>query len=518
MPAEIELKLSIAPEHIPAVGRIAQLKSASRGRAVTRSLYSIYYDTAELALRDQGAALRLRRTGSHWIQTLKTAGRVEAGLHQREELETPVPAQILNYTVLAQSNAAPLLADPELPLKLRPVFVTDFKRTTRLLQLDAGTQIEFCLDRGAVSAGDVHIPISEIELELKSGPPVALLDFALGLLETVPLRLEAASKAERGYALAAGLLAAPVKARTPILLPSMSVTEGFRTVVFACIAHLQANERGILENGDAEYLHQARVALRRLRSALSVFNLAFPRGLFEEQIGELRWLGRFLGPARDWDVFATETLAALLAAFPGDIGLHGMLERTAALRGEANAAAREAISSTRYTAMLLRLTGTFLREPWSQLDNEQAALERSLSLLRFTSDVLARRHKKVLKTGKNIGELDAPGLHALRIEIKKLRYAAEFFSALYEKKDVREYLIALTGLQELLGGLNDAATVERLLEPLRRGESAGERGEAVGLLRGWTAAGTRARLDRLPKAWDEFRDRGVFWKKVRDEG
>jgi CHAD domain-containing protein len=124
----------------------------------------------------------------------------------------------------------------------------------------------------------------------------------------------------------------------------------------------------------------------------------------------------------------------------------------------------------------------------------------------------------VLKTGKNIGELDAPGLHALRIEIKKLRYAAEFFSALYEKKDVREYLIALTGLQELLGGLNDAATVERLLEPLRRGESAGERGEAVGLLRGWTAAGTRARLDRLPKAWDEFRDRGVFWKKVRDEG
>src|SRR5262249_36322855 len=146
MPSEIELKLSIAPEHVAALSRAAVLKNASRGRAVTRSLYSIYYDTPEFALREQGAALRLRRIGSHWIQTLKTAGRVEAGLHQRDELETPVPAQILNYTALAQSNAVPLLADTDLPLKLRPIFVTDFKRTTRLLQLVAGTQIEFCLD------------------------------------------------------------------------------------------------------------------------------------------------------------------------------------------------------------------------------------------------------------------------------------------------------------------------------------------------------------------------------------
>src|ERR1700674_3733319 len=210
MPAEIELKLSIAPENVAKLTRIKQLKSASRGRAVTTKLYSIYYDTAEFALRDQGAALRLRRAGSRWGQTLKTAGRVDAGPHQPDELETPLPAQILNYTVLSRSNAAPVLADPQLPLKLRPVFVTEFKRTMRLLEPVAGSMIELCLDRGVVSAQDAQLPISEIELELKSGPPSALLDFALGLLEHVPLRLEAASKAERGYALAAGLHAAPV--------------------------------------------------------------------------------------------------------------------------------------------------------------------------------------------------------------------------------------------------------------------------------------------------------------------
>jgi inorganic triphosphatase YgiF len=524
MPAEIELKLSISPENVPKLARIQQLKSATRGRAVTTKLYSIYYDTPEFALRDQGAALRLRRAGSRWVQTLKTAGRVEAGLHQRDELETPLPAQILNYTVLAQSNAVPLLADPELPLKLRPVFVTEFKRTTRQLEPVAGSKIEFCLDRGAVSAGDARLPISEIELELKSGPPLALLDFALGLLEQVPLRLEAASKAERGYALAEGLLAAPVKASAPLLQPVMSVTEAFRTVVFTCIAHLQANERGLLEADDAEYLHQARVALRRLRSALSVFNRAFPRAAFEQQIAELRWLGGFLGPARDWDVFATETLPAVCAAFPGEAGLHWLIERTAELRAGADASAREAVASARYTALLLKLTGVLMREPWLQLADDTAAAQRSQPLLEFAAGMLAQRQKKLLKSGHHVAELDPAGLHALRIEIKKLRYAAEFFSALYEKKDVREYLNALAALQELLGGLNDAATVERLLEPLRETEGSGQRLEGVGLLRGWTAASTRAHLNQLPAAWERFRQCGVFWKSkasgkgVKSEG
>ena len=132
--------------------------------------------------------------------------------------------------------------------------------------------------------------------------------------------------------------------------------------------------------------------------------------------------------------------------------------------------------------------------------DDAAAAQRSLPLLEFAAGVLAQRHKKVLKAGAPLAELDAAGLHALRIEIKKLRYAAEFFSALYDKKDVREYLNALAALQELLGGLNDAATVERLLEPLRETEGSGQRLEGVGLLRGWTAASTRARLDQLPES------------------
>jgi inorganic triphosphatase YgiF len=487
------------------------LKSASRGRPITSRVYSIYYDTSEFALWDQGVALRLRRAGSRWLQTLKTAGRVEAGLHQREEIETPVPAQILNYPALAQSGAAAVLADPALPLRLQPVFVTDFRRTIRRLDPVAGTQIEFCLDRGTISAGTAQLPISEIELELKSGPPEQLLEFALGLLERLPLRLESASKAQRGYALAAGLTAAPVKASVPALLPEMTVSQAFRTVAFACIAHLQANERGLLETDEPEYLHQARVALRRLRSALSVFNCAFPRTLFEEAIAGLRWLGGCLGSARDWDVFATETLPVVCAAFPGEAGLHWLTERSAELRTAADNGAREAVVSSHYTVLLLKLTGIFLREPWLQLDDDASAALRALPLPEFAASVLLRRHKKTLKRGHVLGELDAAGLHALRIEVKKLRYAVEFFSALYKKGGLCDYLSALTDLQELLGRLNDAATVERLLEPLRECDGAEQWLEAPGLMRGWAAGGSRASLEQLAHAWRRFRDCEVFW-------
>jgi triphosphatase len=129
--------------------------------------------------------------------------------------------------------------------------------------------------------------------------------------------------------------------------------------------------------------------------------------------------------------------------------------------------------------------------------------------------VLSRRHRKVVKAGRDLvnareHESDHAQLHQLRIEIKKLRYAAEFFSTLYERR-VKQYTSALAGLQELLGGLNDAATVERLCEALRRTDDSEPTGEAIGLVRGWAAATAAAHLEQLSVAWKRFRDVETFW-------
>jgi inorganic triphosphatase YgiF len=512
---EIELKLAITPEDARKLSRLPLIRTSAKGRPVTRKMHSVYYDTPEHDLKEAGAALRLRREGSRWVQTLKSGGGVEGGLHQRDELETRVPAQLLDYRTLAESGISPVFTDPSGRARLQPVFAADFIRSARRIEPTSGTSIALSLDHGSIAAGQHSLPVSELELELESGLPESVLDFAIALAQEVPLRLEPRSKAQRGYALAERRAEGPVKAVTPALDAAMSPAHALRTIVFGCVAHLQANEAGVMAAQDAEYLHQARVAMRRMRSALTVFRRGFPRAAFEEVVRELRWLDSALGPARDWDVFALSTLPRIARAFGQDRELPALAERAQRLRGTANAAAGEALHSKRYTVLLLKLLAVFYREPWLAIADEEAQAARAQPLESFAREVLSRRHRKVVKTGRDLvgaheHESDHAQLHALRIEIKKLRYAAEFFSSLYERR-VKQYVSALAGLQELLGGLNDAATVERLCEALRRTDDSEASGEAIGLVRGWAAASAVAHLEQLPLAWKRFRDVEVFW-------
>src|SRR5262249_56520472 len=136
------------------------------------------------------------------------------------------------------------------------------------------------------------------------------------------------------------------------------------------------------------------------------------------------------------------------AYFPGEAGLHWLTERTAELRAAADDAARQAVASPRHTELLLKLTGIFLREPWLQLEDSASAAQRALPLTEFSGSVLQRRYRKTLKHGRHLTDIDAAGLHALRIQIKKLRYPAEFFSTLYSGDALRDFLKALSELQQ----------------------------------------------------------------------
>ncbi|HZP87731.1 MAG TPA: CHAD domain-containing protein [Burkholderiales bacterium] len=505
---EVELKLSIAPEDVAKLARLPLVRASARGRAHTRVMHSIYYDTPDCDLRRSGIALRLRREGSRWMQTLKGGGAVEGGLHRRDEIELPIAGPFIDLTPLDASLTS-VLPEADGQARLRPVFTADFRRTVRRVVPTSGVELELCVDTGQIVAGESSEPISEVELELKSGPAHALIAFADALVGELPLRLEPMSKAERGYRLANAARPAPTKAPEVRLDPAMSVTSAWRTLVFACIAHLQANEAGTIAGEDSEYLHQARVALRRLRSAFNVFSGPFPRASMQELLGEIRWLDDALGPARDWDVFTLSTLPQIETAFPDHAGLQALGDRAQQLRAASLQTVRESLRSTRYTRLLLQLIGLFDRQPWLLADDANAASLREASLLGFVADVLARRHRKVIKRGRRLEALDLVGLHELRIAVKKLRYAAEFFATLFERKAQRRYVRALAALQEHLGALNDAATIETLCSQL--GSASADQGEAIGLLRGWSAAGARAQIEQLKPAWKRFRDADPFW-------
>lgn len=507
---EIELKLLIDPADIPALRRHPLLRALCPGGPQSRKLLSIYFDTDDSFLKSQGMALRVRRDGRRWIQTVKGGGSVMAGLHQRDEWEAPVRHDRPDFTKLTEPSLIALFSDPILRQRLRPVFVTEFTRTIWLLETEADDRIEMALDRGSISMGTQATTISEVELELKAGQPAALYQVALALLEEVPLSAENASKAERGYALHLPVaIPQAVKAVPPAIEAETTVDAAFRAIAWCCLAHLQDNQSRLQQAYDPEYIHQMRVATRRLRSAFKLFSAAAPGIRDEALIEELRWLVGELGPARDWDVFLDELLQQAMLELPGNAALDALKVRAERLCLKARQRACSAAVSQRFQKLLLGLGLFIWRAPWRANAEDLARLDQPVK--NFAARQLTRHHRGLRRRGRRIAALSVEQRHALRIAAKKLRYAAEFFSSLFPPKKSKSYLQALAELQDELGVLNDQAVTGRLLAQIEGGSKDLLRVRGVGLIIGWNACRARAKLADITQVWKRFHRRNGFW-------
>lgn len=311
-PLEIELKLALPPDQQAAFHK---LMARRRRQPVKHSLVTRYFDTADGVLSAQGIALRLRKSGRCWVQTLKTEGERQGGLSQRIEHEMAVSGACLDWS---RFPAAARAWVPEaVRAQLLPVFETHFTRTAWQLDGAGGARIEVALDVGEIRAGKRRQPICEIELELKAGTPEALFalayDWAL-TLDCLPLDT---SKAERGVRLALQHPDSPVRFAHAALSPDMQAEEGCMQIVQACLTQFQANLPGVMAGRNSEFLHQSRVALRRLRVALRLFRtLCAPPDTLR---ADLRAIAAALGPARDWDVLCDEILPPIAPHFADDV-------------------------------------------------------------------------------------------------------------------------------------------------------------------------------------------------------
>jgi len=449
----------------------------------------------------------VRRSGRQWIQTVKGGGSVLAGLHQRDEWEAPVAHDTPDFTKITDPGLIRLFAREDLRQRLHPLFVTEFSRTAWLLETEAGDQVEMALDRGEIRAGQGSAPICEVELELKAGNPAALYELALALQEAAPLHPENASKADRGYALCAPPDAAlPVKATVPEVGREMTVDAAFRAIAWNCIDQLQDNRNRLLLGYDPELVHQMRVAVRRLRSALGLFAAAAPGIQNAVLAAELRWLVGELGPARDWDVFLGETLPPVVEALPGEEGLVWLQRQAAKACLEKHEQACAAAAGQRYDEIMLRLGAWLWRAPWR---TTTFAADLDMPVPVFAARMLARRYRQVCRRGRRLRAQTAEQRHALRIAAKKLRYAAEFFSGLYPGKATRRYLQALSHLQDEFGALNDQAVAGRLLAQI--GGNGRLRDRASGVIIGWYACKTHFQLADMVQVWKRFNRCKVFW-------
>lgn len=452
MAREIELKFEVDAGAGDGIAGAGFLDGAKPRRARHKT---VYYDTPTGTLRRRGFTLRIRSTGKSWVQTIKYRTGSPAGLFDREEWETKVSEPKIDFAAAAQTPLGQWMTTG-VRRKLKPVLETAFERTTWRLQ-SGPSRIEITLDIGEISAGAMTVPLAEIEIELRKGDTGPLFELAEQIARVVPLRLGVLSKAERGFNIVEGRFERASKAESLHLRPDMATADAFSATAHSCLRHFRLNEPLVLAGRDAAALHQARVAIRRLRAALALFRGIVGDREFATLREELRWLAGILGGARNIDV--------LLARLPAEEGKGKAVKKLKRSRETAYDDVVAALDSPRCRRLMLNLVR------WIETGGWRAKPRAARKLESYASDQLGQRWRKLRNMGSRLGTLETPQLHDLRIDIKKLRYSAEFLRGVYPQGDaaakMADFIAALKELQDRLGEVNDEAMAAEMSGDLR---------------------------------------------------
>jgi inorganic triphosphatase YgiF len=492
VPQQITLKLGVTAGRHAALLKHPALAKASRSEQA--HIVSIYYDTPRLSLRKKGILLRLRKHGANWEQTVKRQDTSRGGLTLRPEWHAPY-LNHFSFTGVEDGELRDWLSQGKILNHLSATFETNFRRTVWQLEPRQGTRILVKLDRGWIASSGRRTTISELELQLMSGSLDALYELAQQLAQRQALPLLLVSKAERGYRLFQNTPMASVKAGLVPIDPRDTPLAAFRLIALDCLTHLQLNHEGAVSSDDPEYVHQMRVATRRLRAAMRMFSPVLPADFAEQLVPPLRDLMSSLGQARDLDVLMAEIVNPVAQALPNEPRLTDLASAITNRLYVARSATRAMLQQPAYGQLLLQASKllhstAFVSAPGSQSETEAP------SLLDFADRRLRRLLKRVLELAGEARIEYPPSLHELRIAIKRLRYAIEFFGPMIPGKSGTQLIKRLAGLQEELGQLNDLASAGMLLMACAGGDS--HLREAVTLIGGWHGPRHAALLGDIP--------------------
>ena len=509
---EIEVKLELAPATLLSLKKIPlfQTIKAAPKRA---SQVSVYFDTDKHKLRQKGLMLRVRREGRRYTQTIKST--TNSGLFERDEWETEIAGREPD---LNQANGAvprPLLSK-KVRRRLKPLFETRVRRTVYPV-VDGERAIALAVDRGTIDTGTRSQRLCEIEIELERGTPAVLFDVARELTLALPARLAVKSKSERGYEIVDGEQELPVKA-APVDLPAgTSTRDAFQMIGLVCLKQVINNEAALIK-GDPEGVHQMRVGLRRLRAAVSLFAVLLRDPQTEAIKTELKWLAEELGPARELEVLVNRVVAPMDRRGRRWRGMPILSQEFAEGRDVALKCARDAVQSVRFRVLTVDIAAWLQAGLWTNPQDDLVRDQDDLPIETFASEQLARRWRKIRKRGRVLGRLDARSRHKLRIQTKKLRYAAEFFTTLFTTKRAvrrrKQFLSALERLQDGLGDLNDISVHAKRIAAMgiRHRRAKPSRVFAAGLLTGREDARMDAAIITTTEAYAELAKVKPFWR------
>jgi triphosphatase len=492
----MELTLLLAASDAARLQRLPAVKLARSGRSRGQAVQIVWHDSLDRELASQGLALAEQR-GSWRLER-----------HRPQATEAWPPAT--DHRLIVEASGLETLRHTlsgdgadcgALPEAITPVAAFAGRRSVFPLTID-GETVSMTLLHGVLRAVAAEQPATRMILE---GPGPELRRLVLALAETLTITVPQHSLWAEALQLADGKSQACRRRGAPAL-PSdgtsggMSVHAAFTHIVghLTDVALHLAPVIAATETG-TEPVHQMRVAVRRARSAFALFPALPDNPAHASAALGLKRLGRMLGPARDWDVFMTETAPPVEAVLPAEPALHSLLRTGARRRHSARARLAEYLQSHEFRKLCVELACLAAADaPTGQ--------EIGQSLGEFAAGVLRRRWKKLVNAGRMLEDLDDQALHGLRLKAKRLRYAAEFFAPLFPDKATSRFIHRLAVLQERLGLFNDTTVAAGLLRDLN-----GKPGYAAGLVLGFTAArGARSR-QKIATAWERFRRRDPFW-------
>lgn len=486
----MELELGLDPDDATRLPRLALLAPLKSGKARARAIRVVWHDSPDRALAEQGLALAEQRPG--W--------RLER-LHPDTKTWPPgLPAPVL------AAGRDPTTLGHALPDPLVPVAAFE-GRSLSLALADAQGPVALTLLNGAVRAVAGEHRVSRVRIE---GAAQAVQSLAMALAGQLRLAVPRASLAAEALAIATGVAPPPRHEGVPVLPAGLSVAEAFAHVVghlTDVILHFAPSAAEGQEG--PEPVHQMRVAVRRLRSAIKVFRRAVSCPAVDAVDAGLKALATKLAPTRDWDVFVTETGAAVAGTFAAEKRLQRLLATAEQRQSACHDELRAFLAGAEFRRLGIELACLAGGHDWQGTlgETEHAALDVPLD--EFAARVLNRRLKQLLRIDDDIAELEPAALHAIRLRAKRLRYAAEIFAPLYPGKSASRFIRRLSTLQNQLGALNDAAVAASLLAELAG--SGGGQAFATGLILGFVGAHGERTRKRIDRAWQKFHRLAPFW-------
>ncbi len=291
-----------------------------------------------------------------------------------------------------------------------------------------------------------------------------------------------------------------------------NVSDTIQAVLVHNLEYLQEWEQAARNWDDIEGVHQTRVTFRRMRSALNIFRPVIPKEVSLEWGDAMRDLAGRLGPARDLDVFITEGLGDIGGKIdlPGGAKLSTLVHQA---RADAYRDVVAMLDSDGYARFKQGFAAWCRNRDWERADLKKK--QRQLlhgTTMAFARKILDRQERRVLEAGTHVDKYNAEAMHRLRIECKKLRYAAEFFLPIFP--GMGDFIDHMKGLQDLLGVMNDVAVTRQLLHQVMGDARDPHLCQYAGGIVGWRTCHYHELLNGFELRWDEFVEaKHPWWKK-----